>query len=143
VRTRPLVALAVWASVSACGCGAENEANSASRPSSTTTSLPEIQEPPPTPEGLLGTWSRVGSAGLIRFAKSGEFRIARNEPDLLNAPYAVGTYEVAGRTITLEGGCNSVWEAGLADDELHIVVVEEGCELILGQDLRFLRIPDR
>jgi hypothetical protein len=83
------------------------------------------------------------SAGLIRFGEEGEFRTARNELDLLNAPYATRTYEIDGKTITLQGGCNSVWAASLAQDELHMVVVEGGWELVAGQDVRFVRISRR
>jgi hypothetical protein len=46
--------------------------------------------------------------------------------------------------VTLAGGCNSVWEAGLADDELHVVVIEDqGCGLSAGLELSFVRIGSR
>jgi hypothetical protein len=75
--------------------------------------------------------ARLGSAGLIQFSSDGEFRIARNEQGLVDSPYAAGTHDVEGKTITFLGSCDSVWEAGLADsedpldEELHIVVTEE------------------
>jgi hypothetical protein len=106
--------------------------------------LPETDKPPPSAKDLVGTWSRIGVAGLIRFRADGEFRVARNERDLRHAPFASGTYELEGRTITFLDSTGvsvrGVWKAGLADEELHAVVVEDGLGLIAGSEVTFVRI---
>jgi hypothetical protein len=138
--------LVIAAVLSGCA-GGDDQA--ASPPTTRTTNtagestapVPRIEESPPTGKSLLGTWSRIGEAGLIRFGKNGEFRVARNELDLTDAPFASGTYELDGNTVTLTGGCNSIWEAGLAGGELHVVVVQDqGCGLSAGMELSFVRI---
>jgi hypothetical protein len=119
----------------ACGGGsagdqAESIVTSEATGGETTTgsNLPKIEEPPPTAESLVGTWSRLGVAGLIQFSADREFRTATTELDLRDSPYAFGTYNLVGQTITLErSDCSSVWEAGLADEELHVVVVADSC----------------
>jgi hypothetical protein len=149
VTVRTPVVLVIATMLSACA-GADNETASPTTSRATTTagestaSVPQIEEPPPTGKSLLGTWSRIGTAGLIRFEKNGEFRVARNEADLTSAPFASGTYELDGNTVTLAGGCNSVWEAGVSDGELHVVVIQDkGCGLSAGLELSFVRIARR
>jgi hypothetical protein len=149
VTVRTPVAWVIATVLSACA-GADNQTAppTTSRATNTaresTAPVPQIEEPPPTGKSLLGTWSRIGTAGLIRFGKDGEFRVARNESDLTDAPFASGTYELDGNTVTLAGGCNSVWEAGVADGELHVVVIQDqGCGLSAGLELSFVRIARR
>ncbi len=144
--------------LTACGGGSAEDREPSASPRGTLTGqttsvmrLPKIEGAAPTPGGLVGTWSRIGSAGLIRFGADGEFRMARNEPDLVDAPFAVGTYEVKGSTITFlsagGGTCSGVvWEAGLSDEEdrldeeLHVASVNDGCGLTAGTELRLVRI---
>ena len=146
MTVRALVALVIAAVLSACGGGDDQTASPTTSTATNTAGdstvhVPHIEEPPPTGTSLLGTWSRIGEAGLIRFGKNGEFRVARNEVGLNDAPFASGAYELDGNTVTLAGGCNSVWEAGLADGELHVVVIQDqGCGLSAGMELSFVRI---
>lgn len=123
--------------LAACGGGEEAEPPG---PATTVAAPPTVEGPPPTPAQLIGTWTRIGTAGLIQFTEDGEFRIARSTTELVDLPFAVGTYRLDGASIELSGGCRSVWTTGLADDELHAVVVEEGCALPRGAVLQFARI---
>ena len=137
-----LVSLALLPSA----CGGDSNAERPASPTtaaetSTVVPLPMVDEPPPPAGSLIGTWSRIGVAGLVRFNEEGGFRIARNTEDLLDSPYAVGTYRHDGATVELTGGCRTVWRVGLAgDDDLHAVVVEEGCGISRGTVLTLARI---
>jgi hypothetical protein len=119
-------------------CGGASEAG---RTGPETSTLPAVEGPPPAPESLIGTWTRIGTAGLIRFDESGEFRIARSPNDLVEAPFALGAYRQDGARIELSGGCSSVWVTGLtADDELNVVVLEAGCGLAEATAMTLARI---
>jgi hypothetical protein len=133
-------------------CGGEREEDetqpAASPGGPTTARLPKVEEPPPTPRRLVGTWSQTGTALLFRFNADGTFAFDRRN---LDAPYARGTYELDGRTISLTStgpGCTDTWEweTGIAkeadrlEDELHIVFTSSGCEIPRGAEWTFARI---
>jgi hypothetical protein len=132
--------------------GEEGEADtqaSTSPGGTTTVPLPEVEEPPPTPKQLLGTWSQTGAALLFQFSEDGTFAFDRQNVD---TPFAHGTYEVDGSKISFSstGNCADAWawEVGSAeaedplDDELHIVFLDSGCEIPPGAEWRFARVPD-
>jgi hypothetical protein len=137
--------------LAACGGEGEEAATQASTSAdgTTTFSLPEIEEPPPTAERLVGTWSQTGAALLFQFSEDGTFAFDRQNVD---TPFARGRYEVDGSKISLSstGRCADTWawEVGIAegedplDDELHIVFLDSGCEIPPGAEWRFARVPD-
>ena len=134
-----------------CGGGAdEPEAQtSASLPEATTVEVrPNIEGVPPTVSTLVGTWSRTGQRLLVRFSPDATFALDTSDPD---SPYAAGKFEVDGSTMTFTSDgpfCVDtwVWEAGMTqqedrlDDELNIVFVEAGCEVIAGTEWSFARV---
>jgi len=141
--------------LAACGGGPGDDEAQATAPPGTTAEQPGSSAPPPKVKGesptasdLVGTWSRIGIAGLVRFGADGEFSIARNEPDLNEFPYASGTYEVNESTLALVGASGTAcsWNVGLVaeedplHDELNAVVIEAGCGLSAGEAFTLVRI---
>ena len=134
------------------GCaGGDEEATqtAASLPETTAQEIrPSTEGVPPTASRLVGTWSRTGERLLVRFSADSTFALDTADPDY---PYAAGEYEVDGRTISFTSHgpqCADTWawEAGLTegedrlDDELHIVLVEEGCGVLAGTAWTFARV---
>jgi hypothetical protein len=139
--------------LAACGGeGGEAETQASTSPGGTTTvSLPEIEEPPPTAKRLVGTWSRTGSSTLFRFNADGTFAVDTHRLDI--PYYAEGTYELDGPTLAFATSgprCADAWEwqTGITkasdrlEDELHIVFVDEGCDIPAGAEWTLARVPD-
>ena len=123
------------------GCGGSDEDGKE-------TAVPEVKGTPPTVSRLAGTWSRIGSAGLLRFEPKGRFAIARTS---LDKKYASGTYDVQGSRIRFRSSgpaCVDSWTvtAGLVDkkdpldDELQIALLDGGCDATAGTLWRLLRV---
>ena len=138
--------------LAACGGEGEEAATQASTaPGGTTTvPLPEIEEPPPTAKRLVGTWSRTGSSTLFRFNADGTFAVDTHRLDV--PYYAEGTYELDGSTVAFATSgpeCADIWEwqTGIRkakdrlEDELHIVFLEEGCDIPTGAEWTLARVP--
>lgn len=117
----------------------------------TTVSLPKIEEPPPTARRLIGTWSRTGSSTLFRFSADGTFAVDTHQLDV--PYYAEGTYELDGPTLafaTSGHACTDAWkwQIGIVkakdrlEDELHIVFLDEGCDIPTGAEWTLARVPD-
>jgi hypothetical protein len=110
-------------------------------PETTTLSLPAVDEPPPSAKQLLGTWSRIGSSTLFRFNRDGTFDVDTHRLD--DPLYASGPYELDGSILTDEWE----WQIGIvkadnrADDELHAVFQDEGCDVPPGAEFTLARIP--
>jgi hypothetical protein len=113
--------------------------------------LPEIEEPPPMAKRLVGTWSRTGSSTLFRFNADGAFAVDTHRLDI--PYYAEGTYELDGPPLAFATSgprCADAWEwqTGITkagdrlEDELHIVFVDEGCDIPAGAEWTLARIPD-
>ena len=69
----------------------------AASPTTTRESLPEVEEPPPEPRQLIGTWREIDGPTFFRFNRDGTFVV---NTDKLDVPYyATGTYELEGETI--------------------------------------------
>jgi hypothetical protein len=142
-----------WMKLVLASCGGESnkkdaQPSASSAATSTKAVLPEIEGPPPTAGALVGTWSQIGVAVLVRFSRDATFAFDR--PNLAT-PYAKGTYEVDGRTITFTSNgpdCVDtwVWEGGITeeedplDDELNIVFVEGGCKSPTGEEWKLARL---
>jgi hypothetical protein len=139
--------------LSACGGEGEEAATQASTsPGGTTTvPLPEIEEPPPTAKHLVGTWSRTGSSTLFRFNADGTFAVDTHRLDV--PYYAEGTYanwtDPRSRFATSGPRCADAWEwqTGIVkakdrlEDELHIVFLDEGCDIPTGAEWTLARVP--
>jgi hypothetical protein len=139
--------------LTACGGEEEGAETQASPPpgGTTTVPLPEIAEPPPTARRLVGTWSRTGSSTLFRFNADGTFAVDTHQLDV--PYYAEGTYELDGPTLAFATSghlCNDAWkwQTGIVkaedrlEDELHIVFLEEGCDIPAGAEWTLARVPN-
>jgi hypothetical protein len=139
--------------LAACGGEGEEAATRASTsPRGTTTvPLPEIEDPAPTAKRLIGTWSRTGSSTLFRFNADGTFAVDTHRLDV--PYYAEGTYELDGSTLAFATSgpeCADIWEwqTGIRkandrlEDELHIVFLDEGCDIPTGAEWTLARVPD-
>jgi hypothetical protein len=120
--------------VASLGGDEERPADPGPEPS---TSLPTIEGRLPTPSRVAGIWLSAAPDGeipvLVRFSLDGTFAID-NGVRLDTAPFALGTYEIDGRTITFTAdgsmgcldGMTWVWEVGIpADGQLEGVVAAD------------------
>jgi hypothetical protein len=136
--------------VALAGCDGGGEEPSSKSPEETAagTSASTIERlpwPAPTLIRLLGKWDQEGQRVVVWFKPDGSFTIG----DLEN-PFAVGTYELDGSTITFttnnERECIAqwIWEVGLdrsaSEDLLRVLVTTGACGAVAGEQWTFARV---
>jgi hypothetical protein len=88
---------------------------------------------------------------LVPFNADGTFAVDTHRLDV--PYYAEGTYELDGSTLAFATSgpeCADIWEwqTGIRkakdrlEDELHIVFLEEGCDIPTGAEWTLARVPD-
>ncbi len=148
-KHRRIAAGVVGLTIVLAGCGGTDEP-------STSPSVEAGTVAAPTVDSLTGVWLRTGETliGLyVLFTDDGRFTADPQRGVLYGDPYAAGTYEIDGNTITFvfaetvicTEGDTSAWTASLPEpDKLEVDVTEDGsgsCSWGLGAQ-SFIRVGD-
>jgi hypothetical protein len=133
------------------GCGGEAAEGDTEPVGSTTepTAAQTLPWPAPSAAELLGKWDQEGQKVVAWFKPDGTFAID-SHADFEN-PFADGTYELEGSTLTFTsdptGSCKGsgfVWEVGLdesgLDDRLQVLITTGACGAISGEQWTFARV---